>query len=54
MDLRCEELDGRGAGEFILATLFIAASALVAVEDILEKKVPPTLWLEFRPSMLAV
>lgn len=45
MDLRpCDELAGRGgAGELSLATLFMAARALVAVEDMLEKKVPPTL-----------
>lgn len=45
MDLRpWEELAGRGgAGEFNLATLFMAASALVAVDEMLEKKVPPTL-----------
>jgi hypothetical protein len=50
----CDDDAGRGAGEFSRATLFMAASALVAVEEMLLKKVPPTLWLVVRPSMLWV
>lgn len=46
-------LPGCGAGEFKRATLFIAASALEAAEEMFEKKVPPDAW-EGRPSMLCV